>query len=647
MAPHRGAPNLVLITLDTTRADALGTYGQIRKTSPNLDRLAAGGVLFEQVTTSNPETLPSHATIFTGKWPFTHGVRANSGYVLSEQNVTLAEILRSRGYRTGAEVAAMVLRRESLITQGFDHYRGADSPGVRLKEVKYTRGQQRTVTKPMRIGADITSGGIEFLRRNRNREFFLWLHYFDAHDPYSAPVPFSSMFPDSPYHAEVASADHQMGLVIEELDRLELRDETLIVVTADHGEGLYEHDEPSHSYFVYDTTMHVPLVLAGLRSLPAGLRVSSPVRTVDIVPTVLDLMGLPAPDETQGVSLRPLVSGRKTDLSLTGYGESTRFLTTFGLTPLRFIRQGRWKYIHKVNPELYDIVADPAERTNLMTRHPDVAERLLADLREMLRRAPPKPDDAESAVDAATAAQLAALGYVAHSPAPDLGAGESLELSGRDPVSTIRDTELISVAMGLIQREEFGEALKRLEQIEDRYPDSRFILDLAASTLQGLERYDEAAAARRRILELDPCDEQARDKLSFDLRERGRYDELLAVLGRGAAECPDSLPNLNNYAWALATLPGAELRDGAKAVRIIRSALAQRGERDPAYLDTLAAALAETGDFDEAVRIESEALQRLRAAGAPGELLAELEAHLESYRAHSPVRAPASGPNDS
>ncbi len=642
-APASSSPgvNLILITLDTTRADALGAYGQQQQASPHIDRLAAHGVLFEQVTTSAPETLPSHATLFTGKWPYVHGVRANSGYVLSERNLTLAEVLRDRGYRTGAEVAAPVLRKETLITQGFDHYRGAESPGVVLKEIKYTEGEERKVKKPMRVGSDISAKGIEFLRRNHEETFFLWLHYFDPHDPYSAPATFNAMFPDSRYLAEVASMDFQIGRVMEEVERLGLRDKTLVVLTADHGEGLYEHDEPTHSYFVYDSTMRVPLILSGLKRLPAGRRVPSLVRTLDIAPTALELMGLPGMEGIQGVSLMPLLDGGASDLSLVGYGESNRFLAAFGMSPLRFIRRGSWKYIHKVNPELYDVSADPAEIDNLITRHPDVAEKLRRELEGMIRRAPPKPTDAESVIDARTAAQLTALGYVAQSPAPDLGEEESLRLWGHDPVGVIQDSEDVSIAMGLIERKEFAQAMELLSPIREKYPEGRYVLELSATVLQGLERYREAAAAMREILKLEPCNERTRDQLRFLLREHEFYEELVALLAAAADHCPEALRNINNYAWALATLPSDALRDGAKAVRVIQDAIARLPEPDPAYLDTLAAALAETGEFDQAIETESQALELLRAAGAPEQVLEELGQHLDSYRARRPLRDPA------
>ncbi len=418
--PRSDAPNLLLITMDTLRADALGVYGQPLPASPEIDRLANSGVLFEHVMTSHSETLPSHATIFTGKWPFAHGIRSNAGYLLSEHHVTLAEVFRRRGYRTGAEIAAPVLRQETRITQGFEHYRDINRPGVERKLVRYKTGKVREREHKIRTAKNITDRAIDFLRQSAGDSFFLWLHYFDPHSPYAAPALFNVRIPESPYHAEVASADHEIGRLVREVDRLGLRGRTLIVVTSDHGEGLEEHDEPSHSFYVYDTTMRVPLIFAGL-GLPASVRIPSLVRTVDIAPTVLELMGMPVLEGIQGVSLAPLLSGDEAELALTGYGESTRLTATFGIPVLRTIRKGRWKYIHKVNPELYDVVADPGELADSASAHPEIVEQMRADLEALLADAPPTPDDARAVLDSQTAAQLMALGYVARSPAFSIG----------------------------------------------------------------------------------------------------------------------------------------------------------------------------------------------------------------------------------
>ena len=636
-----GSLNLLLITLDTTRADALGAYGQRLPSSPAIDRLAATGVLFEQATATHPETLPSHASIFTGRWPHVHGVRANAGYVLADENLTLAEVLRSHGYKTAAEVATGVLRRETLITQGFESYRGADSPGVELKQIRFEDGRGEKFAKQMRVGSDITARGIDFLRAEQKQKFFLWLHYYDAHDPYSAPARFNHQIPESPYHAEVASQDFQVGRLIAELVRLGLRANTLVVLTADHGEGLDEHGEPSHSYFVYQTTMHVPLIFWGLEGLPAGKRVASMVRTVDIVPSVLDLLGLSPIPGIQGKSLVRLLRGETEDLQLTAYGEASRFTASFGLPLLRYLRQGDWKYIHKVNPELYDVARDPAEIDNLASRHPEELARLRDELETLIGDAPPGPVNSEQEVDRTTAAQLVALGYAAQSPAGVSGDPlASLVLEGADPSLKIEEARTLSVATGLIDRGSYEGALSLLEPIYESDSGNTYVQEIYFRVLVGLGRNDEAAALMRKILVNRPCKASVRGELGRLLFAERRFEELRDSLREAATHCPSDATNLNDYAWALATLPVASLRNGDESLEIMQVLVGRQDEPNPFHLDTLAVAQAETGDFASAIRTGERALHLMRSAERPKEIVIQLEQHLEAYRAGRPVRDP-------
>ena len=281
-----------------------------------------------------------------------------------------------------AEIAAPVLARRTQLDQGFDVYRDLKASRSILELIDEKRGGW--LGGGQRSAEEITRNGIEFLRESAGRPFLLWLHYFDPHVPRDPPEPFKSQVPASDYHAEVRRADHHVGLVLDELERLGLRERTIVMLTADHGEGLGEHDEGTHSFFVYDTTMRVPLVFWGAAAIPRGRRVASLVRLVDVAPTTVDLLGLPPLENAQGVSLRPLLEDPGADLGLTGYGESIEPTITFGSSLLRFVRVGNWKYIHKLEPELYDVGADPGETRNLAAQHPDVAARLDFTTRELL-----------------------------------------------------------------------------------------------------------------------------------------------------------------------------------------------------------------------------------------------------------------------
>jgi arylsulfatase A-like enzyme len=666
-------PNVVLITIDTTRADALGVYGQPQPTTPAIDRIASRGVVFEHAITTNPETLPSHASLFTGMFPFSHGVRENLGQQLAEENVTLAEILSGHGYRTGAEIASEVLRDATRITQGFEHTRDPNSPGMMQKRTRIENGED--VMQAIREGANITDKGIEFIRRNRSQPFFLWLHYFDPHHPRAAPPAFRQRIPDSPYHAEVASADASIGRFLAELEALKMARHTLIVLTSDHGEGLDEHHEKTHSLFVYETTLHIPLVIAGLDGLPRGRRIPSVVRIIDVAPTILDYLGLPPLKQVQGVSLRPLIEGSSDDLGLTAYSEASRVVAVLGLSPLRALREGRWKYIHKVGPELYDLEADPTEMNNLFAQEVDVAARLYAKLETLLRDAPAMRTATELDLDAQMRTQLEALGYLGASDSVELDEQlGSLEVTGADPNTHARDFDALATAKGYINQKMWAEADALVADVYRRTPSSLYALDLLATAWRGLGRYQEVVklltppvhegrASERLVvllaetlrdlgreteavvillplLERDRCNEAALSTINDSLYTLRRYAERIQVLSASIPECPELPSNANNLAWALATTPDPKLRDGKRAEQLVRAAMAGLDERDPMYLDTLAAAQAEQGQFDTAVATQTEVVELLGAMNLPAATLKLFSARLKGYRQHRPARDP-------
>ena len=673
----RAKPNLVVVTLDTTRADALGAYGQALPVSPIFDRLAREGVLFEDAVSTSPETLPSHASIFTARNPFGHGVRGNAGYVLSNEHLTLAEVLNTAGYATHAEIAAVVMQRGTQIAQGFESVRDTSSDGVKLKAVLRERdGEVKAEVVMARDGADITDSGIHFLDQAGDRPFFLWLHYFDAHAPYSPPPVFNGKIPESPYHAEVAYQDAQLGRFIDELEKRGLRDNTLVVVTADHGEGLLDHGERTHSYFLYESTIRIPLLLWGLEGLPKGARIPSLVRNIDIAPTVLELLGQYPLDEVDGRSMMPLIRGESTDLGVTAYGEASRITSTFNIAPLRYVREGRWKYIHKVGPEVYDVAADPRELVNRVDRDPEVAARLRTRLEEILRGAQPRRADSLVAITPQVEAQLRALGYVeVQGDAPMASDRESLELFGEDPNDKTQDMDLAAFAVAAVVAKKYREAMEWVEPLWLRNPTSPLAAGLMTETLVGLERWDEVVPVAEKSLEINEFNHAARERLVTALEQTGRLEEAVThlqlleehrqcneptmsmlndllhrlrrfeeqseALARNAERCPGVLGHMNNYAWALATLPEAHLRDGARSIQIIREAIAGIGRRDPAFLDTLAAGLAEMGRYEEAERVQLEVLDVLEKAGAPEEVMRDFELHLDSYRSKLPLRDPA------
>jgi len=668
------ALNVVLITLDTTRADALGSYGQRRPITPNLDRLAAEGTQFQQCVSSAPSTLPAHSTLFTGRHPFVHGVRSNAGYVLSDENTTLAEVLSAHGYRTSAEVAAPVIGLHTQLGQGFDRYHDLGFPDIQRKTITVEDGGgQRSVEVEEREAGDITKFGLQFIKENRSEKFFLWLHYFDAHQPYSPPGRFYETSSESAYHGEIQYIDEQIGRVLTQIEGLGLRERTLVVVVADHGEAMGEHDEKTHAYFVYDGTIRVPLLFWGA-TIPSGLRIESLVRMLDVAPTILDLLNLSPLEDIQGTSLVPLIKGEATDLELVGYGESIEPQSVFGASVLRFVRKGPWKYIHKVEPELYDLTRDPHELDDLAGAHPDIVERLRAELSRLVEEAPERVSGARSVLDPAAAAQLEALGYLAVAPSRDLGDEMALlEVSGVDPSALTEDINLVSTASGYKMTHHFEKSAETFRKVIARNPDSVALLMQLSGVLAELGEDDERFEILTRVIDLEPETATAYSDLAHVVFKRGdsaEAERLLAaslsiepcaagpratlahlatlrndrgrqleVLEQGIDQCPPDDGILNNYAYALATNSDARYRDGEEALRIAQQiSQGEKGNR-PDFLDTLACAYAEVGDFESAVRAGERALALLDGAGNPG-LMEESKAHLAQFRAGRPVREP-------
>ena len=669
-----GALNVVLITLDTTRADALGSYGQRRPITPNLDRLAAEGTQFLQCVSSAPSTLPSHSTIFTGMHPFVHGVRSNAGYVLADDNITLAEVLSAHGYKTSAEVASQVIGQHTQLGQGFDRYHDLQFEDIQRKTIHVRDGEgKKQVEVEEREADDITRFGLQFIKENRSDKFFLWLHYFDAHQPYSPPGRFYETSSESPYHGEVQYIDEQIGRIMKQIVGLGLEERTLVVVTADHGEAMDEHNELTHVYFVYDSTIRVPLLLWGA-TVPGGLKVESLVRTVDITPTILDMLKLPPLEAVQGTSLLPLMNGESLDLELVGYGESIEPYIVFGASVLRFVRKGKWKYIHKVNPELFDLTSDPGELKNLSTVHPDVVERLRAELSALIEEAPQQAAGARTAINPETAAQLEALGYMAAAPNEALGDEMALlEVSGVDPTAMADDMRLIAKAAGFRLTRKFEKSAEAFRAVIKRNPESVMLMMRLNLVLSAIGKDDERFEVLTRVIEvapetapaysglahivfkrgdpaeaerllaasldIDPCTVSPRATLAYLAALRKDHGRHLQVLKEGIDQCPPEDGILNNYAYALATNPDEEHRDGDEALRIAKQITQGDEGSRPDYLDTLACAHAEVGNFASAIRVGEQALALLEDPGDP-KLIEESKVHLEQFRAGRPVREP-------
>ena len=388
---HGARPiGVVIITLDTTRADRLSPYGFMDAPMPALDRLAREGVVFDRATSVAPLTLPAHSSLFTGLVPPRHGVRDNGDPALGAAHTTLAEVLSSQGFRTGAFVGSAVLNADRGLAQGFEIYRGSVS-------------FETDPSQPLqRRAKEVISDATHWLDQVAGSPYFLWVHLYDAHRPYDPPEPYRSLYAD-PYIGELLFVDSQVGRLLDALQRRGVLDQTVVIVAADHGESLGEHGERDHGIFVYDSVIRVPLIIRAPGFSPG--RIGQLVRLTDIMPTVLNMLGLPA-QQTDGVSLVDLMSGRRRHLDLDGYFESM-YPQRFGWSPLRALSDGRFKVIDAPRPELYDLDRDPFEEHNLYDERRDLAAALHGRLRALRseRSTPaPAPDDLRE--------RLASLGYV-------------------------------------------------------------------------------------------------------------------------------------------------------------------------------------------------------------------------------------------
>ena len=506
--------NLIVLTLDTTRWDRIGAYGDRRAATPNLDRLAGEGVVFEQAIAAAPLTLPAHASIFTGLLPPRHGVRDNGGYTLDTKHRTLATVLREQGWRTGAFLGAFVLDGKFGLNQGFETYYD------RFDVSKYQRVSLGDIA---RRGGEVVDRALPWLEEAARQRFFAWLHFYDAHSPYEAPEPFRSRFADRPYAGEIAYVDYQIGRVLQWLDTKQLADRTVVVAIGDHGESLNEHGEGTHGFFIYDATTRVPFIVRTPYRTMSGRRVRSAVRSEDVMPTVLELLGREAPGDIQGRSLVPLLTGASADLNLDAYSESLYARNHYGWSELRALRSGRFKYIGTTRPELYDLERDPGERENLYDERRPLADRMAAELNRLAVEA--DAGDAPSAVDPETRERLAALGYIGSFTHAAAKPGATLP----DPKDKIDIFNLMTSAAETSGKSAGDDAMARLKKV---IAQDANVLD--AWVMLGNEYYrkrDFTNALRhyRRALEINPEYDLATINLANAYRSMGDYKA--AILG--------------------------------------------------------------------------------------------------------------------
>jgi arylsulfatase A-like enzyme/Tfp pilus assembly protein PilF len=505
--------NVVMITTDTTRADHLRSYGNRSVETPAIDGLARDGVLFANANTPSPSTLPAHASLLTGLYPLRHGARANGTFQLEPRITTLAERLRGAGLRTGAAVSAFVLDSRFGLDQGFDLYHDDLTRGVKLSPHMFRE-------RASELTNDIV---LPWLSENAGERFFLFVHYFDPHAVYLPPEPFRSAYADDLYDGELAYVDAQIGALLAHLEQLGVRERTLIVYASDHGEGLGDHGERTHSLLTYESTLRVPLIFSAPERLPRGRVVERPVSLVDVVPTVLQLLGEPVPTDLDGADLTRAAAPEARPL----YFETIATMTLHGWAPLLGVRRGDHKYTLAPQPELYDLRADPGELDNLHDAQPDLAASLHEELARLVGGDPllAAPMTANLAMDDDTRQRLASLGYV-QTTAPEA----PLAADGRDPKEMIGHWERLQDAIHLRAQGRMREALPLLETLVEESPRDIFARSILASShhLQG--DYDKALILHVGSIEIEPNDEVLRlgaGAAYLALRELDRAEEAI------------------------------------------------------------------------------------------------------------------------
>jgi choline-sulfatase len=576
--PHLHPLNLVVVTIDTLRPDHLHCYGYAKIETPNIDGIARSGVLFENAVTETPLTPPSHASIFTGLNPPSHHVRNTGGFVLPSATITLATILQQQGWDTAAFISSAVLKKFFGFNQGFAVYDDQmPKPG---------QGHEFIEDAERRAG-DTVDHALHWLEAQSGKPFFLWVHVYDPHAPYQPPAPYKEQYQARLYDGEIAYADHELGRLFDAVRRKS--DKTLIAILSDHGESLGEHGEYTHGVFLYDSTLRIAFLLAG-PGVPAGLRVKQQARTIDLLPTILDLMGGRAPASVQGASLMPYFQGKDAGTAVS-YAETLYPKINMGWAELRAIRTNHWKYIRAPKPELYDLSLDAAESSNVIQSHAAEVQRFEAQLRAVIGTG--GAEKVETAmIDRRTLDQLQSLGYTSGFTAraydltgqgadpkdrvgilklmqaaehrlPPLAANQSIALL-RQAISQDATNPILYYVLGANYEKagRYEDAIKLYATAIDHGIESGRLHSRLGDLLVRAGRKDEAIPEYEKAAQLNPADAEGQANLATAYLEKGRLADAERV-----------------YKWVLTTDPGyATAYNGLGVIAIQRQdAAAARG----------------------------------------------------------------------
>jgi arylsulfatase A-like enzyme/Flp pilus assembly protein TadD len=577
------SPDVFLITIDTLRADHVHCYGYDKIQTPALDALAKDGIRFSHAFTPSPITNTSHTTILTGLLPSSHGV-TDFAIPLAPNHPTLAERLKRRGYRTAALIGAVILDSQSLapgLDRGFDFY--DNFPARTESKSRWGRVERRA--------GEVIDHATRWLAAHPTGPRFLWIHLYDPHDPYEPPPPYSATYQDRPYDGEIAYADAQLARFLATLKKQGIYRNSLVVVVGDHGEGLGEHKEDTHGIFLYDSTIHVPLIIKLPANAVAGKVVDAQVRTTDIFPTVVQVTGASAPSRLDGESLQPLLQAGS-EHSRLALGE-TDYPLRFGWAPLRSIRTEDAKYIEAPRPEFYDLKSDPGEVKNTYAPWNGKVQKLRAQLAEARAKLPP-PSSSAGAVGQGTIDELHALGYLG--PA-DVGSSTTAAEPSLlpDPKDKIEEQNLLHRAMMATDDNRTDEARRALEQVLQMNPKSPTALLQLGQLELASANYAKAAEYLGRARDIRPDDAAAALHQGEALEKTGDL--------AGARDALEASLKLTPGQFSARLLLGQvylRLKDARAAQDQLEAALLLQPKSVPAQIE-LAKALVAEGNYSEAV----------------------------------------------
>ena len=543
--PH---PNVILITIDTLRADHVGCYGALEVKTPTLDALAADGVLFERAISQVPLTWPSHAVILTGTYPFQNGVQDFTGQPLAPQFRSVAQAFKQGGYATGAVVSAFVLDRSWGLGRGFDYYDDAFSA-------------ETFATKDIglvdRRAAQSVDHALAWLKKTPRRPFFLWLHLYDPHSPYDPPEPYRTEYRSHLYDGEIAYADHELGRLIAWLKQSHLYDSSLIMALSDHGESLGEHGEDEHGFFVYNATVHVPLIVKP----PAGSGIRSErrrdaVETAAVAPSLLELAGIKDAIQKQFQTAALFGGADKKD---SAYSETFYPFSSFGWSPLHALETSRFHYIDAPKPELYDMEGDPGETHNIVADQPATVAVLKEKNQHMLANNPfAATNSARGTLSPDAQEKLQALGYFGFraSVSP-----ESLAAGLADPKDKLPEFNAILKAQDAFHKDDLATAEALLAKVQEQDPKIYVVPFMLGESAIRRKDWPQAAEQLKRCLDLNPNFDNAMTGLGYALAKLGRGEEAMTWLHKAVANNPQ-----NYRAWyQVGLLTSPEDQAGAQA----------------------------------------------------------------------------------